>query len=105
MTLGYYSGGDVNGDNDGNGPAAHVTFNPILDKNEVVHLGLAVERENRDATTDGRGITTPPAARFRARPESNLTGTRLVDTGSLAHADNIDRLGLDGAWIHGPLLV
>jgi phosphate-selective porin OprO/OprP len=101
----YYSGGDLNGDNDGSGPAARVVFNPILDKNEVVHLGLAVSRESRDATTDGRDITTLPAARFRARPESNFTGTRLIDTGSLSHADNIDRLGLEGAWIHGPLLV
>jgi phosphate-selective porin OprO/OprP len=105
LTLAYYSGGDLNGDNDGNGPAAHVVFNPILDKDEVVHLGLAVSRENRNATTDGRGITTSPAARFRARPEGNLTGTRLVDTGGLTNADNIDRLGLEGAWIRGPLLV
>lgn len=98
----YYSGGDLNGDNDGNGPAVRVVYNPILDKNEVIHLGIAVERENRDATTDGRGVTTPPTARFRARPEANLTGTRLVDTGPLKNADNIDRYGLEGAWLSGP---
>lgn len=106
----YYNGGDLNGDNDGSGPAARVVFNPILnknalDKNEVVHLGLAVSRESRDATIDGRNITTLPAARFRARPEGNLTGTRLVDTGTLSNADHIDRIGLEGAWIRGPLLV
>lgn len=105
LTLGYYSGGDLNGDNDGHGPAAHVVFNPVIDKDEVVHLGVAVSQENRDATTDGRGITTPPTARFRARPESNLTGTRLFDSGGLKNADNIDRAGLEGAWIHGPWLV
>jgi phosphate-selective porin OprO and OprP len=105
LTLGYYSGGDLNGDNDGSGPAAHVVFNPILDKNDTVHLGIAVSRESRDATTDGRGIVTTPTARFRGRPESNFTATRLVDTGALSHADNIDRFGLEGAWIHGPLLV
>jgi phosphate-selective porin OprO/OprP len=101
----YYSGGDLNGDNDGSGPAARVVFNPILEKDEVVHIGFAASRENRDATADGRGITTQPAARFRARPESNLTGTRLVDTGALSNANNIDRVGLEGAWIRGPLLV
>jgi phosphate-selective porin OprO/OprP len=105
LILGYYSGGDLNGDNDGHGPAGHVVFNPILDKNEVVHLGLAVSRESRDTTTDGRNVTTLPSARFRTRPESNLTGTRLIDTGALSKADNIDRFGLEGAWIHGPLLV
>ncbi len=105
LTLGYYSGGDLNGDNDGSGPTAHVVFNPILDKNDIVHLGMAASRESRDATTDGRGSVTTPTARFRARPESSLTGTRLIDTGTLSHADNIDRFGLEGAWIHGPLLL
>ena len=104
-TLGYWSGGDLNGDNDGSGPSAHVVFNPIKESGEVVHLGLAVSRENRDATTDGRGITTSPIARFRARPEANLTSVRLVDSGNLTQADDIDRLGLEGAWIHGPLLL
>jgi len=46
-----------------------------------------------------------PAARFRSRPEANLTVRAWVDTGNLSHADNIDRVGLEGAWIHGPLLV
>ena len=101
----YYSGGDLNGDNDGHSYAARAVFTPIKDNNEVIHLGLAASRENRDATTDGRDIVTPPTARFRARPETNLTGTRLIDSGGLKNADNIDRLGLEGAWIHGPLLV
>jgi phosphate-selective porin OprO/OprP len=104
-TLGYYSGGDLQGDNDGNGPSAHIVFNPIKEKTEVIHLGLAVSRENRDATTDGRDIMTPPSARFRARPEANLTATRILDTGNLKNVDNIDRVGLEGAWIHGPWLV
>jgi phosphate-selective porin OprO/OprP len=104
-TLAYYSGGDLNGDNDGKGPAAHVVFNPILESTQVVHLGLAVSRENRDATTDGRGIESSPIARFRARPEANLTSVRLVDSGNLKNADNIDRAGIEGAWIHGPLLL
>jgi phosphate-selective porin OprO/OprP len=71
----------------------------------LIHLGIAASREGRDATTDGRGIVSDPAARFRARPEANLLGTRLVDTGNLAFPGSIDRLGLEAAWIHGPLLV
>ncbi|MBS0581696.1 MAG: porin [Proteobacteria bacterium] len=104
VTLGYQSGGDLNGDNDGHGPSAHVVFNPLEEKNEVVHLGVALSRENRGTTTDGRGIATLPTARFRARPEANLTSTRLVDSGNLKNAGDIDRFGLEGAWIHGPLL-
>jgi len=104
-TLGYYSGGDLNGDNDGSGASAHVVFNPVKENGEVVHLGLAVSRENRDATTDGRDIVTVPTARFRARPEANLTNVRLIDSGNLKNADNIDRAGLEAAWIRGPLLL
>lgn len=105
LTLGYYRGGDLNGDNDGDGPAAHIVFNPIKENNVAIHLGIAVSKESRDATTDGRGVVTVPTARFRSRPETNLTGTRLIDSGGLKNADNIDRVGLEGAWIHGPLLV
>jgi phosphate-selective porin OprO/OprP len=104
-TLGYYNGGDLNGDNDGTGASAHAVFNPVKENGEVIHLGLAMSRENREATTDGRGVTAAPTARFRARPEANLTGVRLVDSGNLVNADNIDRAGLEAAWIHGPLLL
>lgn len=111
--LAYFSGGDLNGENDGDGPAARVVWNPFnrqpgagsREESNVLHLGIALSREDRDATTDGKGTVTNPAARFRARPESGMTGTRLVDTGNLAFPGDIDRLGLEAAWIHGPLLV
>ncbi len=109
----YFSGGDLNGDNDGHGPAARAVWNPIsrqpgagsAELSNVIHLGVAFERETRDSTTDGKGVVTPPQARFRARPEANLLATRLVDTGALNNPGNIDRTGFEAAWIHGPLLV
>jgi len=51
------------------------------EESNVLHLGLAYSTEDRDSTTDGRGIVSNAAARFRARPEGGLTTTRLVDTG------------------------
>jgi phosphate-selective porin OprO/OprP len=113
LYLAWFDGGDLNGDNDGRGPAGRVVWNPVnrqpgagsREQSEVIHLGIAAEREERDATTDGRGVVSDPVARFRARPEANLLGTRLVDTGNLAFPGDIDRLGFEGAWIHGPLLV
>jgi phosphate-selective porin OprO/OprP len=113
LYVAYFDGGDLNGDNDGHGPAARVVWNPInrqpgagsRELSDVIHLGIAAERETRDATTDGRGVITPAQARFRARPEANLLSTRLVDTGALNNPGDIDRLGFEGAWIHGPLLV
>ena len=109
----YFDGGDLGGDNDGHGPAARIAWAPLnrqpgggsREIGNVLHLGIAVSREDREATTDGRGIVTDPAARFRAKPEAGLASTRLVDTGSLKFPGHIDRLGLEAAWIRGPLLV
>ncbi len=109
----YFSGGDLGGDNDGNGPAARVVWNPVnrqpgagsREQSDVLHFGIAASEEDRDATTDGRGIVSNPSARFRAKPEAGLIGTRLIDSGSLAFPGTIDRLGFEGAWIRGPLLV
>ena len=109
----YFTGGDLAGDNKGHGPAARVVWNPInhqpgqgsREMGNVIHLGIAASRETREATTDGRGIVTNPGARFRAKPEAGILGTRLVDTGNLAFPGGIDRLGLEAAWIHGPFMV
>lgn len=109
----YFSGGDLNGKNKGHGPAARVVWNPFnrqpgqgsLEQSNVLHLGIAASREDREATTDGRGVVSNPVARFRAKPEAGLLGTRLVDSGNLAFPGGIDRLGLEAAYIHGPLLL
>ena len=111
--LAYFHGGDLGGDNDGNGPAARIVWTPIRhepgakprERATVLHLGLAYSSEDRDAVTDGRGVVANPAARIRAKPEAGLITTRLVDTGSLAFPGPIKRLGLGAAYIDGPLLL
>jgi phosphate-selective porin OprO/OprP len=108
----YFDGGDLNGDNKGHGPAARVVWNPInhqpgagsREMADVVHIGFAMSGEDREETTNGMGVTTPPQARFRSRPEASRTDTRLVDTGNMNYPGTITRWGLEGAWIHGPLL-
>jgi phosphate-selective porin OprO/OprP len=47
--------------------------------------------------------TATSIVRFRARPEVRST-PRLVDTGSIA-CDNVDLVGAETAWVHGPLSV
>lgn len=101
LNLGYYTGGDLNGDSDGHMVAARAAWVPINAPGHVIHLGLSASRETPEGSTDGRGITTPPAARLRARPEAGLAA-RLVDSGNLAPTDRIDRVGLEGLWIQGP---
>jgi phosphate-selective porin OprO/OprP len=58
---------------------------------ELLHLGIAGSHRNPDADV-----------RFRTRPESHLSLFRYVDTLDFA-ADDEDVLGLEFAWVHGPL--
>lgn len=58
------------------------------------HLGASSELRPLD---DGSRL------RFRSRPESGLTGTRLVDTGNILGADLLGTLGLESSLDYGPL--
>lgn len=92
LNAAWFSGGDLNGDNDGTTWAARAVYNPVKNDSTVVHLGAAASVEERD----------DEIARVRARPEANLTAIRLIDTGNLAGAERIRRVGLEGAWAQGP---
>ena len=61
------------------------------DGTELLHLGISGSHRNPDE-----------AVRFRSKPESNLSNFRYVDTLDFL-ADNEDLIGLEFAWIHGPL--
>jgi phosphate-selective porin OprO/OprP len=102
VQLGYYHGGNLQGDLDGRMVAGRAAWTPLNDPGNVLHLGGSVSRETPYGTTDGRGIYTPPTARLRALPEAGLTTQRLIDSGNLRIADHIDRRGAEALWIGGP---
>lgn len=102
VNAGYYWGGDLQGDADGHMTALRAAWTPRNAPGDVLHLGVSASRETPDATVDGRGITTLPGVRLRARPEAGLTTARLVDSGALAPVERIDRRGLEALWIGGP---
>jgi len=94
-------GRGVNGaelDNDeGFGASSRVTYAPINEENRVLHLG---------ATAAFRSTGSIDALRFRVRPESHLTNTRLVDTGFFdADSYNRNRFVGEAAFISGPFHV
>lgn len=93
--LGIYGRG-VNGaqlDNDeGFGISSRATYAPINEKNRVLHLG---------ASAAYRSTGSNDILRFRVRPESHQTNTRLVDTGSF-DADTYNRFVGETAFITGP---
>ena len=102
INLGYYWGQDLQGDNDGRTFGGRAAWTPRKSATGVIHLGVSASREERDTTTDGRGIVHPPSARIGTPPEAGLTPVRLVDSGTLSNVGHIDRSGLEGIWIGGP---
>ena len=63
---------------------------------DTLHFGVsAVSFDAKDAIRDGN-------ARFRVRPDADLAGTRLVDSGQFADADKITTFGGEAAWVKGP---
>lgn len=86
---------DSDADNEGDEGyafAARATYAPIAEKARVIHLGLGgFHRE----TSDDNEV------RFRSRPESHVTGERLVDTGTFA-GDDYDTYGIEVAGLYGP---
>jgi phosphate-selective porin OprO/OprP len=77
--------------------AARGTFAPVLTPDAVVHLGAAVRRHEPNNSTN--------ALRFRTKPESNITGVQLVDTGVLTGTDDFLATGAELAALWGPVTV
>jgi len=63
------------------------------DNTELLHLGISGSHRNPDGPV-----------RFSSKPESDLSNFRYVDTGNIG-VDDEDLIGLEFAWIHGPLSV
>ncbi len=81
---------------DGWGIAARATLAPILSDRRLLHLGFSSEYRHTD--DDDR-------IRLRARPESNVTNRRLVDTRTINGVKKTVLLGAEFAALYGPLSV
>jgi len=89
--YGREEGDDTTGD-EGYGAGARLTWAPWNGKTRVIHLGLAGAWEDPNDND----------VRFRSRPESHKTDTRLVDTEDIPEPDNFARYGLEAATVLGP---
>ncbi|WP_058833560.1 OprO/OprP family phosphate-selective porin [Luteimonas abyssi] len=101
--VGGYAGQDLEGGNPGQTVALRGAWTPRKAEGDVLHLGVTASRENPEGTTGDDGEHIRPGGRLRARPGSNLTDLRLVDSGELTPVSNIVRTGLEGLWIRGPV--
>lgn len=92
--YGQEEGNDTTGDQ-GYGAGARMTWAPWNEKTRVLHLGAWGSWEDPNDNS----------VRFRARPESHKTSTRLVDTGNIPDPDNFWKAGAEAAVVYGPFSV
>lgn len=68
---------------------------PINEKGNILHFGLSYI--DYDTFTD--------TVRIRARPDADLAGQRIVDSGNLTNADRQSTIGAEAMWVTGPVKV
>ena len=84
-------GDDTDGD-EGYVAGARLTWAPWNEKTKVLHLGGSAAWEDPNDND----------VRFRARPESHITSTRMVDTGNFPDPDTFTKYGVEAATVLGP---
>ncbi len=70
------------------------TFAPLNEANSILHLGIAGRFHKPEDSTN--------ELRFSSRPETNVTGVRIVDTGVIPGVDDFYSIGLEAGWVAGP---
>lgn len=83
---------------EGGGAAWRTTWAPLIGPGATLHIGLSLA--SRGPSQNNTASTTTPVtytdtARFRNKPESNIIGTLLVDTGNIANLERTDLLGVE----------
>ena len=89
----------------GGGFGARGTWAPIMESGNIFHLGLSAVRFDAEVADSSSGVNLSNTARLRVRPDADLAGPRLIDTGNLGSSDNLTTIGVEGLWVHGPVKV
>lgn len=88
--------GDVDKEGDeGWNVAARGTYAPVLASDAVLHVGAGARHHTAEDSTN--------ALRFRSKPESNVTGVFLVDSGGLLNTDQFTSANAELASLWGPV--
>jgi phosphate-selective porin OprO/OprP len=92
-------GDDFNDDADdegdeGWGVTARATYAPVAQDRSALHFGVAASHRRMDDEAEYR---------IDVRPESHLTDVRYLDTGKIEESRSVSLLGLEAAWVGGPL--
>ena len=111
LNAGLWAGHSIDAtlDNESWIGAARIVYAPLMGGNQL-HFGLnyqhrEFQNNNNGTTAGGAGIASVnQTARYRARPFSQLTDVRFVDTGTFA-AKSDDIIGIEAAGIFKSLHV
>ncbi len=93
--YGQEEGSDDGDGDEGYGFGARATFAPWKDEGKLLHFGASGAWEQPEDDEE-------ETVRFRARPESHKTSTRLVNTGQIQGVDDIVKYGVEAATVWGP---
>ena len=86
--------GDLTSDVDqGQGVSGRFVVSPTFEASGPLHLGGSISLRN---------TTSDDNVQFFQRPEVGLADFQYVDTGRIWGADRLYRIGLEGAYLHGP---
>jgi phosphate-selective porin OprO/OprP len=71
---------------------ARLTYEPILEKDKLIHLGLGFLFEN----------PSDAALSFSTKPESNVTAVKFLNTGAISNVDHLFEIDPELALVYGP---
>lgn len=87
------SGAGTNDEDEGWGASSRVTWAPVNESAQLLHLGLGLNyRETGGDNT----------ARFRQQPETHIAGVNIVNTGDIEMVDDFIKVGAEIAAVQGP---
>lgn len=92
--------GSLNAGDEGWGVSSRLIYNPILEKDKLIHLGIAGNYRVPDDTGDvakSRGLSV-------TYETNNMSNLDLINT-SIRDVDSIKMLGLEAAGMYGPFSV
>lgn len=89
----------------GSGYGARFTWAPVNEAGNILHFGASAITYQAITANSSTGIETRNNARLNVRPDADLAGPSLIDTGNLGSSDDVTTLGLEGLWINGPVKV
>jgi len=87
--------GEEEGENEAWGYAARFTYEPVMEKGRIIHLGASYQYLLPDAGSDDR-------IKFKQRPELHLT-EKILDTGKIKNVDDYSAYGVEFAGQFGAL--